>query len=300
MQKLLPQPSFGLVIFTVILGFCNAQKPQSGPAGSASVAGDSLPYDLQNPSLTINLVSESLKEISGLGPSDTPGYYIAIADERGEVFFIDGERGGAISRRILFREKGDFEGVEMVGKTIWALKSDGDLFEITDWKKGAPVVAEYKTQLKKSDDLEGLAYDPWRKCLLLACKQNPDSTGKRQVWAFNLKSKTLESNPVYSVDPEEVNRLVAYGESEKHDFFSPSAIALHPKTQDVYLISTALKRLVVLDYKSGAIKHVQTLNKKLLPQPEGLAFDADGNLIIGSEGKKGEGLLLKFEYKRNK
>ena len=88
---------------------------------------DTLPYDLRNPSHIINLVSEDLQEISGLSPTDVPGKYLAIADEKGEVFFVDGN-GGAITRRILFRDKGDFEGVEMVGQCLYAIKSNGDLF----------------------------------------------------------------------------------------------------------------------------------------------------------------------------
>jgi uncharacterized protein YjiK len=299
MQKLFVH-TFGLLLAAALFGFCNAGKSDVTVQVPLQPPNDSLPYNLQNPALTINFVEEALKEISGLSPSDTPGIFLAIADERGEVFFIDGERGGRVKRQILFREKGDFEGIELAGKSIWAIKSDGDLFELSDWKKGQPAVSEYKTPLKKSDDVEGLTYDPWRNCLLLACKQNPDSSGIRQIWSFDLKSKTLGSAPVYSVDPLEVNKLLAYSDNEKQDFFSPSAIALHPKTKDVYLISTALKRLVVLDYKSGKIKHVNRLDKKLLPQPEGLLFDEAGNMFIGSEGKKGEGLLLKFMYNGNK
>ncbi|MCC7466747.1 MAG: SdiA-regulated domain-containing protein [Saprospiraceae bacterium] len=299
MQKLFIH-TFGMLLTAALFGFCNAGKPSEQLNTAPLSSNDSLPYDLQTPSLTINFVTEALREISGLSPSDTPGLFLAIADERGEVFFIESERGGEVKRQILFRDKGDFEGIELAGKSIWAVKSDGDLFELSDWKKGQPTVAEYKTPLKKSDDVEGLAYDPWRKCLLLACKQHPDSSGNRQIWSFDLKSKTLGNTPVYLVDPTAVNQLLPYTETEKQDFFSPSAIALHPKTKDVYLISTALKRLVVLDYHSGNIKHVVRLDKKLLPQPEGLAFDQAGNLFIGSEGKKGEGLLLKFDYHGNK
>jgi hypothetical protein len=49
---------------------------------------DTLPYDLNNPSFLIYLVSEELKEISGLSPTDTAGIYLAIADERGEIFLL--------------------------------------------------------------------------------------------------------------------------------------------------------------------------------------------------------------------
>jgi uncharacterized protein YjiK len=276
------------------LCYCCTQKTVHAPVTETS----GIPYDLQNPSLTINLVSEALQEISGISPTRNPGEYIAIADERGEVFFIDGAGGGAVSRKVLFREKGDFEDLYMVGNTIWAIKSDGKLFEITNWDKAAPSVEEYGTHLKKSDDVEGLTYDASRNALLLACKGDPDSSYARNIFAFNLKTKTLSASPTYAIDPLVVNQLVPYNEKEKHDYFSPSGLAIHPKTGDVYVISSALKRLVVLDKTSGKIVSATRLDKKLLPQPEGIAFDRDGNLHLSSEGKKGEGLLLKFDYKK--
>jgi len=260
---------------------------------------DTFPYDLQNPSFVINLVSEDLKEISGLSPTDSAGIYLAINDERGEIFFIDGAGGGAILNRFLFRDKGDFEGVEMVGKCLYAVKSDGDIFEIGCWDTDTPNIVEYKTRLKKADDVEGLCYDAKRFALLLACKQNPDSAGLRRIYAFDLKTKQLSDKPVYTIDPEAVNRLVPL-DGEKNRYISPSGIAIHPKTNDIFVISSAQKRLVVLDYKTGAIRYAVRLNKKLLPQPEGIAFDAEGNLHLSSEGKKGEGLVLKFDYKAPK
>ncbi len=299
MQKL-PYLSFGVAFPALVLCFCNAQQPVSPPRPDFAIVTDSLPYDLQNPSQTIQLLSQELKEISGLSPAEPAGIYLAISDERGEVFFMDCNGGGAISQRILFRGKGDFEGIEMVGKSIWAVRSNGDLYEITNWETLPPKVEEFETALKKENDVEGLGYDPWRKSLLLACKGNPDSLYPRDIYSFDLKTKTLGESPAYTIHPEEVNSLVAYSESEKHDYFSPSGLAVHPLTGDLYLISTALKRLVVLDYKTGKIKFARRLDKKMLPQPEGISFDKTGNLLLSSEGKQGDGLLLKFDFKEKK
>jgi uncharacterized protein YjiK len=299
MHKLLSL-NLGLIFSALVFCFCNAQVPVPAPMPDFALVSDSIPYDLENPSLTINIVSEALKEISGLSPADKAGVYIAIADERGEIFFMDGNEGGRVYKSVLFREKGDFEGVEMVGKAIWAAKSNGDLYEITKWENMPPNVEEFKTQLNKTNDVEGLAFDPWRNSLLLACKENPDSLYLRGIYAFDLKTKTLAESPVYTIDPEDVNRLVPYGDTEKHDYFSPSGLAVHPLTGDLYAISTALKRIVVVDYKTGKIKFAHRLDKKLLPQPEGISFDKAGNLLLSSEGKKGEGMLLKFDFKGKK
>lgn len=292
--------TFSLAFPALVLCFCNSPQPTVVPKPDFEIVSDSLPYDLQNPVVTIKLTNDALKEISGLSLTDVPGVYLAIADERGELFFVDVNQGGTVLRRVLFRDKGDFESIEMVEKSIWAAKSNGDLYEIKDWGKDSPQVEEFKTALKKNNDVEGLTYDPWRKALLLACKENPDSLYPRGIFAFNLKTKTFDNSPVYTIHPEEVNQLVAYGESEKHEYFSPSGLAVHPLTGDVYVISTALKRMVVLDYKTGKIKFARRLDKKILPQPEGICFDAEGNLLISSEGKGGDGLILRFDLKSKK
>ncbi len=257
---------------------------------------DTLPYNLANPSHIINLVSEDLREISGLSPTDVEGQYLAIADEKGEIFFVDGAGGGAITRRVLFRDKGDFEGVEMVGTCLFAVKSNGDVFEIGRWKRKSPSVREYETPLRKEDDVEGLGYDAKRNALLMACKGNTDSSYLRKIYAFDLNSKKLSDQPVYTVDPLEVNRLVPHIPGENEHFFSPSGIAVHPITGDVYVLSSAQKRLVVLDYATGVIKYAIRLDKKMLPQPEGISFDFNGDLVLSSEGKKGEGLIMRYRF----
>lgn len=307
-------PNLGLSSFTIILtglfsayvltGFSACQQPPETPRTPPPPSmplkpGDTLAYYLAAPDQIVNLANDDLQEISGLGATDVPDRYVAIADEKGEIFFVNANEGGSIEHRVLFREKGDFEGVEMVGQTLYAVKSDGKVFEITNWKKGAKLdVKEHDTHLNKDDDVEGLGYDPYRNALLLACKGNPDSDAKRNIYAFDLKEKKLSDSPVYTIDPTEVARLVPDGPEDKPNFFSPSGIAIHPKTGEIFVTSTAKKRLVVLDYNTGQIRFANRLDKKVMPQPEGISFDAAGNLLISSEGKKGEGLLLKFNYRK--
>ncbi len=290
-------PAWALCLLLLQHADCKLQDAsKSGPKPGSALA---MPYDLENPSLIINLVSEDLREISGLSAADTTGRFCAISDERGEVFFIEGNAGGKIKKRVLFRDKGDFEGIEMVGKTLYAVKSDGKLFEMNAWRNPSTMTVEiFETPLKKEDDIEGLGYDTRKNELLLAAKGDPAQDTIRLVWGFNLKTKQLSKTPVYHIDPKQVNELVPYNQEEKQHFFSPSGIAVHPKTKDIYLISTALKRMVVLNAADGTIRFAARLDKNLLPQPEGIAFDETGNLYLSSEGKKKEGLMLKFNYQK--
>lgn len=280
---------------------CHSRGSSTEPASTAPVKNPAIPYDLEAPSLQIFLSNDDLREISGLSPSNEPGQFLAIADERGEVFFVDAANGGRITRRVPFRDKGDFEGIEQVGNAIYALKSDGKVFEITHWMGDTiPVVKEYETALRKSDDLEGLGYDARQQALLLACKGNPENDSLRGIFAFDLKIKTLREKPLYTIDPKAIDQMVPRNEKEveKGHSFSPSGVAVHPISGEIYVISSALKRLAVLDPASGALKAVVRLDKKILPQPEGISFDPQGNLYLSSEGKKGEGMLLRFDLKK--
>jgi uncharacterized protein YjiK len=276
--------------FTISLSAC---QPAS-PAATIAVA-DTVPYALTSPSVIIYLSNEDLREISGLSPTKEEGVFCAIADERGEIYFVRGDGGGVVLRTVNFLEKGDFEGVEAVGETLYAVKSNGNVYEVSRWKNNRkPCVKVYETPLKKSNDIEGLGFDPRRNTLLIACKQDPESDTTRCIMAFDLNSKQLHPKPAYSIDPKQVQALVPTLPGEKSTYFSPSGVAIHPKTNDVYILSSSKKCLVVLDYNTGKIKYASRLDKQVLPQPEGIAFDKAGNLFLSSEGKKGEALLVRF------
>ncbi|MEZ4981635.1 MAG: SdiA-regulated domain-containing protein [Saprospiraceae bacterium] len=77
-------------------------------------------------------------------------------------------------------------------------------------------------------------------------------------------------------------------------FALPSAIAQHPITEEFYILSSVGKLLMVLSAE-GEINYIEKLDKKILPQPEGICFEKNGTMWISSEGKKsGNGTVLKY------
>jgi uncharacterized protein YjiK len=268
------------------------------------------PFQLDAPDITLEMPAE-LREISGLGFTADFQQMAALNDEQGIIYFFD-KKTGEIKSSVPFRESGDYEGVEIVGNDAWAMKSNGTLYQIHDFAKPSPSVEKYKSFLNSDNDVEGLAYDPKNNRLLIGCKgKGFDREGtplNKAIYAFDLATKTVADTPAFLLtlpdlddfivnsgqfDPaEKLERIITAERTEIR--FSPSGIAIHPKTGDVYVTSARGNSLLVLNEK-GKILHIEHLKKSLHTQPEGICFDADGTLYIANEGGDGKpGMVLGF------
>ena len=96
---------------------------------------------------------------------------------------------------------GDYEGLAVVGETIWVLRADGKLFEVNNINAADPMVKEYGTQLTTKQDPEGLCYDKKNNRLLIAIKGNePDTDDYKGIYAFDLATKKMNDQPVFKID----------------------------------------------------------------------------------------------------
>jgi uncharacterized protein YjiK len=68
-------------------------------------------------------------------------------------------------------------------------------------------------------------------------------------------------------------------------------------TKQWYIVSSVNKVLIVLDDR-WQVKGMYPLDPVLFKQPEGLAFDAKGNMYISNEGQQGNANVLLFSYKQ--
>ena len=276
--------------------------PQSG--GGSGLEGS---YDFGNPDAVIRM-PRILNEISGLTVLDDR-HLGAVQDEEGRLFILDIQTGELIDD-LKFGKKGDYEGIERVGNRVFVLRNDGTLFEIEDWQAEHLVVKNHKTPLKQKHDTEGLAYDPVRNRLLIACKEYAGKglKGTKAVYEFDLAAEELLEDPAYVIDIDAFNdRIATDGVINQgiRQFFSPlmdlsgfkpSAIAVHPLTHLVYVLSSVRKALLVLD-DQGNLVDVIALSDSLFEQPEGLCFLPNGDLFIASEkGDRDFARILRFNY----
>ncbi|MFK7809129.1 MAG: SdiA-regulated domain-containing protein [Saprospiraceae bacterium] len=275
-----------------------------------------LPYQLGKPQETF-VLPQNLKEISGLSTTTNNREVLtAIQDEDGTLFHIN-KNTGKVEQEIPFYKPGDYEGIEVIGDKVYVVKSTGTLYEIKDLENAPPYVKKHKFFLSKANDVEGLCYDAKKNCLLLACKGMP-ITGQSEeftkfqkaIYSFSLDSDTMEVKPSFIFNLSDIQDYLVGREAMAHYdklygyfnpdvenlIFSPSAIAIHPITSHIYMTSSPKKILMVFDQK-GNILHLEKMNKKFHPQPEGMTFDEDGTLYMANEGKgDGAGTILKFAY----
>ena len=85
---------------------------------------------------------------------------------------------------------------------------------------------------------------------------------------------------------------------EKVDFY-PSAIGVHPVTHDIYIISTKDTKCIAQFSHDGKLKAFDYLENDMLPQPEGICFDANGDMYISTEARHGKpAFIYKFTMKK--
>lgn len=272
------------------------------PSAQISNVGDSFRYDLQHPKHTWKL-PEQLAEVSGNTWIDN-NHLILIEDINPLLYLvnINGDKL-TLEKTISFKkdkdDKFDIEDVTIVNDVVYALWSHGTLFKISGWKN-TPTVEKIKTFLKKENNTEGLAYDPVTKKLLVACKDDAGVSGEkkstRAVYTFDMQSEELNEKPFLLIHKKDFEKVA----DEKLEF-NPSAIAVHPVTHDIYLLSTKENKCMAVYTHDGKLKTFQDIDKDVMPQPEGICFSPDGALFISSEGKKGDpGNLFEFDPAQGK
>jgi uncharacterized protein YjiK len=260
-------------------------------------------YSFDHPDRVYTLPG-SLAEISGLTLLDE--FHLgAIDDESSKLFVIDIRTGKVTDRHKMGGgKKLDYEAIERVGDTVYVLSSAGTIYEVRDWENNKRTTATYETGLYSRHDNEGLAYDATNHRLLIACKEYPgkDMKGYKTVYAFDLESGRLLPEPVFKIDLARVEAAAGSKKKKKPWWkhtkqIKPAALAVHPLTRQLFIVSSAKRRMIILN-SDGTLATAYKLPKKYFVQAEGMAFLPNGDLFISNERADREAAtLLRFNYR---
>lgn len=232
---------------------------------------------------------KDLKEISGIAPINNK-QIACVQDELGKIFIFSIAEN-KVEKEIEFSSKGDYEGIAVVDDKAYIIRADGLLLEVANYSSGKPTVKEYRTPLTVKQDVEGLCYDAKNNRLLLSIKGKELNTDEyKGIYAFSLSSKKMEANPVLKID---LTNNFWNKAKKKKDVIQPSDIDVHPATGDIYIVDGADPKLFVMS-NHGTPKQLYQLNSSDFPQPEGITFLQNGDLLISNEGRKGEGNILQL------
>jgi hypothetical protein len=129
---------------------------------------------------------------------------------------------------------------------------------------------------------------------IIFCAQEEEGEGRRRaLYYYSFTKMRYHEEPIFYFDADEVlaflerNKLFKTQADQcksqkKIPKVLPNAIAVHPKTNDFYLLCSE-ERLLVVFSPFGEIMDVTCLDEKLYTNPTDLHFNDRGDLFIANE-----------------
>ncbi len=257
---------------------------------------------------TVYDMPPNLKEISGI-TFINDSLVAAVEDENAVVYFYS-LKDKKIVREMLFGKKDDYEDLVKVGNALYVIISNGTIVKIDDFENNTPKISTINTPLKSKNNIEGIGYSPKTNSLLLVVKDmGLDAKNEnKEIYSYNLKTNYFDPKPFYTIEHtviesyfkgdaiEEASKklLKSIGNKNLNEIIRPSALAINPLNNELYILSSINNVIIVLA-EDKSFKRIINFKGSHFSQPEGIAFDNKGQLYISNEGKKGAGNIIKVE-----
>lgn len=232
-----------------------------------------------------------MDEISGVAFYNKDTSVFAIGDEFGWLYKIPLTPNKPI-RKWKFSNEGDYEDLTLIDTVFYVLKSNGNITTF-GFDNHNQVITSQQVFPVNGNEFEILYYDPHLQKLTLICKDCEEDKKKTlTTFYFNLSNKSFDDSSSIDVTP------IANMVGEKKIKFKPSAAAINPVTDELYILSSVNKLLVVAD-RNGNPKQTYPIDPGLFKQPEGITFTPAGDMIISNEAAdRGVANLLFFKYNK--
>lgn len=248
-------------------------------------------------SYTINTtwaLPKELKEVSGIAWL-APDTFACVQDEDGIIFIYNTESKN-ITNRIDFGEPGDYEGIAVVDKDAYIMRSDGTVFKVTDFQSDDKKVSSFNAGFSVKHNMETLTYNKETERLITVPKdEGLENDNFKSLFEINTDTKKREAKPFLKIDMN-AEAFKDFRKKKAEKTFNPSDVAIHPETKDIYILEGKRPKLVIFTSK-GDIKKVIELNEDSFAQPEGITFSINGTLYISNEANKGPATLLEVIIK---
>ena len=252
-------------------------------------------FDFHEKSARHATLPRALQEISGLAVT-SDGRVFAHGDERAVVVQIDACAAKAVKSFALGAPpvRGDFEGIAVVGERFFLITSNGQLYEFREGPDASAVPFSVRdTGFGKVCEIEGLAYDPGDRVLLMGCKQplRREMRAAVNVLRWSLDRSAAADPPSLTIPLGDVVKKV------QGKAFHTSAIERDARSGH-YLLVAGPERAIAEVTGKGSFVAARDLRQPLHPQPEGLTLLGDSVLVIGDEGANGRASITCYRRRR--
>lgn len=278
-----------------VLALAGAVASLSHPSATSQASSATARFDFREKAAKRTKLARALQEISGLGVTQD-GRLFAHADERGVVAQVDGCRADIQKSFALGNPpvRADFEGMAIVGERYFLITSAGRLYEMREGADGARVRFNVlDTGFGKFCEVEGLAYEPTDRVLLIGCKRtsHPELRGNVAIMRWSL-GRNAPASPIALTIP--LRDVFAKGAGRS---FSTTSLEREPRSGNYVLVAGPERMLLEVTPK-GAVVATRQLRRQLHPQPEGVTFLGDSVLVIADEGGNSAATLTCYRHAR--
>lgn len=250
-------------------------------------------YNFSTPE--IMKLDNKLRDISGIAWDRKKDVFVAGLNNSDKLFILERDTKHIIQIDSL-DEKGDFADVAMVDSIPYLLRSDGVLFKCVISSIGGTALVELAKVPKEENGFESMFFDPSRKALIIISKTTPaEDEDKINAYAYYIDSTGLDQKPVFQID----RRIIKQLSPRKTSDLEPTAAAVNPVQQKIYILSSSSRQLVITDM-NGKPEGVYVLIPSMFPDPTGICFQKNGDMYICNKGGSTAPIMLKFVYSNKK
>jgi len=241
-------------------------------------------------------LSQELIEISGLIDVDTA--FLAIQDESGLIYILS-SNDYSIRNKMKFSWPGDYEAIVGQEGGALVLDSRGILFDLAHNEDQFHVdnIMQFP-ELKQ--EFEGIWHDSDNDELFLISRkshQRNKPSSEKYIWTYDLSENILEKSIRIPLD-DVWQKMMEFSNVKTWGYKVNQNLPLSDLTKDLkskhWLILCSKPAAVIILSRKGSLIDVIELDNQVLPQPEAICFDHNGNLIIASEGILGPARVVRY------
>lgn len=245
-------------------------------------------FDLAAPA-TISNLPMGIIPFSDVSMMDST-HLVCIDSKSGGVLFYDLTLN-TVSNPLELGVNRQFTDVSMIDSTLILFDADKKVHFLLPPYDSTSFIAS--DELQEDFNSSGICLHESTKRLFMLGELQERENGEFScsIYAFNLNRHKLREEPLFDINTADIElfamnnnlllprKITSEGDTIDGLNFKPTAMAIHPKTNEIYVLSSEDRSLVVFN-QFGDIVNFTTLDATNFYKPTGMTFHKNGNLLI--------------------